>query len=1161
MVSPQSEEVSKFSARVLGVGSTVESSDGVANGRPPDPGRQAVLPSRLERSATPVNAEDQQVVKRSRGEGDEVMDIGVEAILGKQVDGVMQSDEGVVNQGTTVHTNPSFRDMLMGGLSDGHKASSIPDLDVDIQEEDVKFSMVNGTPAICFSDRLHALVDAKLEHSVIIRLLGRSIGYNALLNRIRSLWNPRGEVALIDLENGYLTVQPWSRDFSTELDHSDKIVVWARLPGLPYRYYTKSMFRYIAGVIGQIVRIDYNTEKGKRGRFARLAIVVDLNKPLVPGILVDGVFQKVEYEGLPMICYSCGRYGHTYDSCQRVMEEANAKRQGDMSEKKSALPKERFGPWMQVSNRRAQKVPRNNSIVNSERMDRGKAKVVESRFAVLASDVNEIELQDEELRLGDHGVGDIPSVEDVVGEGLGDNSDVQEDSVVARKVGGEENRVVLRGSGSEMLGVGSNKMSTKDEQRVKVNVAAMDVVIQEPVTLNADAQTAVRIVERGADLVHKKGVGRRSTSGLTEVAVKGIPRVGGARGGGRAGNQIRIKQITRQPGRVGLDYWVGNMDRELEESGRSDERPPVGDVDQTLIASTEVHWRENGADFNRFLRLFLSSHNPDVLVLMEPRCFVSIDVLAVSSQYIHASCLDVDAKKRFFITCVYASPNRRNQDVLWGQLLALRPGANVAWVLGGDFNSILNVTEHMGGSSRRDGVSSKFGDFIREANLNDLGFQGPRYTWKHGSLHQRLDRCIGNDEWWNMWPSSQVMHLSRLGSDHRLILLVTEPSVAPPRRTSFKYLAAWQHHGGFEEMLAANWRLDEQIVDNIAQFHTAARKWNHDSFGHISRRKFSLLARIRGIERVNETSAVPVISDLEECLKRDLDEVLRQEESLWLQRSRSEWIADGDRNTKYYHRITKANYRRKMCHMIKLEHNQWCQDPTLIREGVFRLPDCSDHSHGYLVLKAPLIKPPKPFKFFNFWADHPEFITIVEDSWKQPVSGNPLHVLFVKLKRLKEPLRKLNKEQFSDISNRVLAKHVEFENVQRMIVTNPSPMVVGQEKRVAAELLDLYKVEENFLMQKSKVQFIKEGDQNSSFFFRQVAVRQRANSIRVLQDSQDSNLDTFESISGELVRFFSSSLGVVDDNVESVSDYLLKELLGVELTAEMKNSLIAPVTK
>ncbi|KAL4333752.1 hypothetical protein GQ457_07G002590 [Hibiscus cannabinus] len=517
MFSPQIEEVSQVSARLPGVGTTVVPLSGVANDRPPDLARQAVIPPRLERSATPVNVEDQQVVKRSRGEGDEVMDIGVEEILGKQVGGSMPSEEGDVNQGNVVRANPSFCDMLMGGSSDVQKTSSIPDLDVDIQEEDVKFSMGGGG-----SHKLgewYYLARFAVAEDVSRVLTGGP-------------WLVYGS---------YLTVQPWSRDFSTELDHPDKIVVWARLPGLPYRYYTKSMFRYIAGVIGRIVQIDYNTEEGKRGRFAQLAIVVDLNKPLVSGILLDGVFQKVEYKGLPTICYSCGCYGHTYDACKKVMEEANAKQWVDTSEKISALPKDRFGPWMQVSNRRAGKVSENKIIANNERLSRGKAKVVASRFAVLASDVNEIEIREEELSLGEHGVSDVPV----------------KDSMVAKKVGGDENRVVLRGYGSETLGIGSNKTSTKDDQGVKGAVAAKDVVIQEPVTLNADAHTAVWIVERGADLAPKKGVGRRNASGLTEVAVKGNPRVGGTGGGGRVGNQVRRKQIARQPSRVGLDDWWG----------------------------------------------------------------------------------------------------------------------------------------------------------------------------------------------------------------------------------------------------------------------------------------------------------------------------------------------------------------------------------------------------------------------------------------------------------------------------------------------------------------------------------------------------------------------------------------------------------------------------
>ncbi|KAI9073661.1 hypothetical protein K1719_044374 [Acacia pycnantha] len=44
-----------------------------------------------------------------------------------------------------------------------------------------------------------------------------------------------------------------------------------------------------------------------RGRYARIAVLVDLQKPLVPWIKVDGRTHGVEYEGLPLICFECGR--------------------------------------------------------------------------------------------------------------------------------------------------------------------------------------------------------------------------------------------------------------------------------------------------------------------------------------------------------------------------------------------------------------------------------------------------------------------------------------------------------------------------------------------------------------------------------------------------------------------------------------------------------------------------------------------------------------------------------------------------------------------------------------------------------------------------------------------------------------------------------------
>lgn len=114
----------------------------------------------------------------------------------------------------------------------------------------------------------------------------------------------------------YLVVQPWSREFMTKETHALKIVAWIRLPGLSYRYYTKQLMRAIASVIGEAVKVDYNNTIGQRGWFARVVVIIDVKKPFIPCVRIDGILQRIEYEGLPTICYKCGHFGHTQDSCE-----------------------------------------------------------------------------------------------------------------------------------------------------------------------------------------------------------------------------------------------------------------------------------------------------------------------------------------------------------------------------------------------------------------------------------------------------------------------------------------------------------------------------------------------------------------------------------------------------------------------------------------------------------------------------------------------------------------------------------------------------------------------------------------------------------------------------------------------------------------------------
>ncbi|KAK8507653.1 hypothetical protein V6N12_066988 [Hibiscus sabdariffa] len=83
------------------------------------------------------------------------------------VSGIQHSEE-------RSQVKPSFRDMLAGNKPLNFSGSAIPELDVEMHEDDVQISSVDGTPAISFSDRIHDRVDAKLANSVIVRLLGQS---------------------------------------------------------------------------------------------------------------------------------------------------------------------------------------------------------------------------------------------------------------------------------------------------------------------------------------------------------------------------------------------------------------------------------------------------------------------------------------------------------------------------------------------------------------------------------------------------------------------------------------------------------------------------------------------------------------------------------------------------------------------------------------------------------------------------------------------------------------------------------------------------------------------------------------------------------------------------------------------------------------------------
>ncbi|KDO37786.1 hypothetical protein CISIN_1g043098mg, partial [Citrus sinensis] len=103
--------------------------------------------------------------------------------------------------------------------------------------------------------------------------------------------------------------------FDVASNKIEKIVAWIRLVEMNIHFYHKNIIRRLGEIFGLVVKIDHKTVEVQRGKFAQIAVEIDLNKPLISQFNFEGRIQWVEYEYLPTIFFVCGKIGHYKDAC------------------------------------------------------------------------------------------------------------------------------------------------------------------------------------------------------------------------------------------------------------------------------------------------------------------------------------------------------------------------------------------------------------------------------------------------------------------------------------------------------------------------------------------------------------------------------------------------------------------------------------------------------------------------------------------------------------------------------------------------------------------------------------------------------------------------------------------------------------------------------
>eukprot|EP00253_Pinus_taeda_P015369 PITA_15369 len=184
----------------------------------------------------------------------------------------------------------------------------------------------------------------------------------------------------------------------------------------------------------------------------------------------------------------------------------------------------------------------------------------------------------------------------------------------------------------------------------------------------------------------------------------------------------------------------------------------------------------------------------------------------------------------------------------------------------------------------------------------------------------------------------------------------------------------------------------------------------------------------------------------------------------------------------------------------------------------------ADHWPISLMVEIPGTPRNKPFRFEKFWIEHPNFLTMVEKWWSKPLDeeGSKMFNLQKKLKNIKLKLKDWNKTVFGNIFQEKAIIEQKLEQIHKDGVARcRDEETCTQEKELTQQWHNRCKQEESLWKQKSRILWLKEGEQNTKFFHRSAMDYRSANKILELKNSEGEILRNHSDISALLSNHFS----------------------------------------
>jgi hypothetical protein len=187
----------------------------------------------------------------------------------------------------------------------------------------------------------------------------------------------------------------------------------------------------------------------------------------------------------------------------------------------------------------------------------------------------------------------------------------------------------------------------------------------------------------------------------------------------------------------------------------------------------------------------------------------------------------------------------------------------------------------------------------------------------------RLDRALADEKFLDHFGASSVTHIQLAESDHCALLIKIGGYVPPgpgEGRYQFKYENMWRRDPSYFQLVNSSWVSTGQNMQDIGNalenIQMALRNWSYNSFGSVRGELKWLRARL---EKIRGRSLYSGPTREERDVLKRMSELLAREEVMMRQRSRVQWLKDGDRNTSFFQAKCKQRKRQNFIQSLRGE--------------------------------------------------------------------------------------------------------------------------------------------------------------------------------------------------------------------------------------------------